>query len=595
MADTFEKDLTYANVVQSDGYIVDYAVCTTYSLNMPTLLSIPFMIGAMSELTETDMKSPHLILGKINQASKKFVVFHNGGCISMPPQAQISKIYSLLEQNVVQITLGKKGQGFVNFHPKVWIIKETNKDTEKSRIKVVVMSRNLTRSTDLDVVCELTANIGKENAEQTIREKHKPLKDFMTWLLAVTPQDNRYVRKQMSEMCGDIDKLETFDLNNSTFGDYEFLPIGIDGYKEEKALNAMLEHTGDVLIVSPFVDPSVLKKFTSHSGSSPKTLITRHSSITEEILSMFNEGVFTVKEVLTDKAEKDVVVDIHEKVYFLHSHKDHLNRLYVGSTNATSNGFCRNVEFLLGLTFTPHKTSYNKFRNELIFDKDECMFEQVYSVPSQAGTQTNTNELLLREAIRAITGAKVSEEEGGAYLVCIQCGKDLPKTLVSIKPLYFPFSQTLEDGVTFRGMKLSMLTEFYVLEVGDGDDTITRIVKVKTLGIPREERDTAIFREIINTPEKFVNYLSFMLADYPEKFLLEYNNFEREHLSDIERRPIEMGVSLYENMVRKACEEPETIQSIRQTMEKVDESVLPEKFMETYGQFEKAIKQIKRL
>ena len=73
------------------------------------------------------MRSPHLILETINQSAGKFAVFCNAGCIAIP-QAN-SKVYSLLEQSVVQVTLQAKGGGFINFHPKVWIIKETNPNT----------------------------------------------------------------------------------------------------------------------------------------------------------------------------------------------------------------------------------------------------------------------------------------------------------------------------------------------------------------------------------------------------------------------------------------------------------------------------------
>ena len=157
MADVLWNDIIYTDVLQSDGFVIDYAVCTTYSLDMPSLLSVPFMLGTMTDLTETTMRSPHLILETINKSAGKFAVFCNAGCMAVP-QAN-SKVYSLLEQSVVQVTLQAKGDGFINFHPKVWIIKETNPDTGAQQIKLIVLSRNLTGSNDLDVVCELVGKI----------------------------------------------------------------------------------------------------------------------------------------------------------------------------------------------------------------------------------------------------------------------------------------------------------------------------------------------------------------------------------------------------------------------------------------------------
>ena len=138
MADTLWNDIVYTEVMQSDGFVVDYAICTTYSLDMPTLLSVPFMLGTMAELTEDTMRSPHFILEAINRSADKFAVFCNAGCIAVP-QAN-SKLYSLLEHSVVQVTLPNKGNGYVNFHPKLWVIKETNPETGEKQIKLVVLS-----------------------------------------------------------------------------------------------------------------------------------------------------------------------------------------------------------------------------------------------------------------------------------------------------------------------------------------------------------------------------------------------------------------------------------------------------------------------
>lgn len=422
MADALWNDIIYTDVLQSDGFVIDYAVCTTYSLDMPSLLSIPFMLGTMTDLTETAMRSPHLILETINQSAGKFAVFCNAGCMAVP-QAN-SKVYSLLEQSVVQVTLQAKGVGFVNFHPKVWIIKETNPDTGTQQIKLIVLSRNLTGSNDLDVVCELIGKIGTKPATRKAQVKHTPLVDFLRWLIAKA--DNRTIRKNMRSLCKDIDYIERFDLTDSPFEDYEFFPMGIPGYDGYTKCfeQSMLNHATEMLVISPFVDKNILNQMVSYNPSAKKTLITRHASVTQEIINLFNNGgVYAPKEVLIDKVEKDIAVDLHEKVYFIRRNEGNLsyNHLYLGSTNATMNGFRRNVEFLLHLKFAPYKSSYEKYRSELINDSKECMFEQVLSVLEEDSEKEDvTNELMLRRAISAIQQARVTSNDG-SYTVTIQC------------------------------------------------------------------------------------------------------------------------------------------------------------------------------
>ena len=226
MANELWRDIVYTDVLQSEGFVVDYAVCTTYSMDMPTLLSVPFMLGTMCDLTEATMQSPHLILEAVNRAANKFAVFCNAGCIAVP--ATQSKLYALMERSVVQVALPRKGAGFVNFHPKVWVVKETNPDTEEAQIKLVVMSRNLTCSTDLDVVCELVGKIGAELASQKAQRKHAPLVDFLRFLSNQIGE--RTIQKHIRNLCEDINRIKNFDLDGSPFDDYNFFPMGIPTY-----------------------------------------------------------------------------------------------------------------------------------------------------------------------------------------------------------------------------------------------------------------------------------------------------------------------------------------------------------------------------
>ena len=137
MAESLWNDIMYTDVLQSDDFVVDYAVCTTYSMDLPTLLSVPFMLGALSDMPEDVIQSSYMVLEAINRAAGKFTVFCNAGCIAVP--GANSKIYSLLEQSVVQVMLDQSEKGFVNFHPKVWVIKETNHDAGDSQRELIVM------------------------------------------------------------------------------------------------------------------------------------------------------------------------------------------------------------------------------------------------------------------------------------------------------------------------------------------------------------------------------------------------------------------------------------------------------------------------
>ena len=592
MADALFNEVLYNEVLASEGFIVDFAVCTTYSLDMPTLLSVPFMLGTMSELSEEALKMPHCVLEAINKSSGKFAIFCNAGNIIVPQNLK-TNIYSLLEKSIVQVSLETFGKGFVNFHPKVWIIKETKSDDSNiSQVKVVVMSRNLSFSEDIDVVCELTGLVGNKEASKEKQKKHKPLMDFLLWLESHTTQKD--IRRGIEVLCSALSKVEKF-IVESPFEDYDFFPMGIDGYDgKETCLKTMLDYAAETVVISPFVDETILNDFVSSRPATKKTLITRHVSITENMLKMMNDGVYAVKEVMTDKVEKDISVDIHEKVYFVRNGKNLLNYLYLGSTNATRNGFGRNVEFLLRLQFKPYCMSYDKFRNGLINDNKDCIFEKVLNVPHQENVDDESikNEQELYRAIRAINYAKVISSDKH-YSVCISCKKCIPNVPVIIYPLYSPLLQKeLCDGVTFDRIPLSALTEFYIIDVGG----IRRVIKIETHGMPTEKRNKAIFQSIINTRSKFIDYLAFMLTDSPEEFIAENLQMEREvQQNGITGKDLEMPTALYENMLKAAYRTPEKIEAIQKVIAKADKSVIPKNFDTMYQQFQTAIKNIKRL
>lgn len=588
MAESLWNDIMYTDVLQSDDFVVDYAVCTTYSMDLPTLLSVPFMLGALSDMPEDAMQSSYMVLEAINRAAGKFTVFCNAGCIAVP--GENSKIYSLLEQSVVQVMLDQSEKGFVNFHPKVWVIKETNHDTGDSQLKLIVMSRNLTRSQDLDVVCELVGKVGKKKASRRSGTKHKPLADFLVWLAGNAGGD---IADKINGLIEALANVERFELEGSPFVDYEFFPMGIPQYDGVKQClqESILSGAKDIVAISPFVDLNVLKQI---SRCPRKTLITRHSSLTREMMEWFDGEVYAPKEVLVDNEDKDLTVDLHEKVYFVHRFTDgcYSNHLYLGSTNASTNGFGRNVEFLLHLQFDSYKVSYDSFRRELLEAK-ESLFEKVTGVPDKKDEPDNINDQkILQSAILQITGADV-EEDGPAYKVTLRCNKGcLPD--VTIYPLGCEaVAAMLSDGLVFGGIPLVMLTEFYVIKVGG----LQRLIKVPTTGIPTEERDRAIFRSMIDTPAKFINYLALMLSDDPVYYDHEIRRFEVEQKSkhSSAQRLEQISLSLYEDMVRMAYKEPSRILSVKKLLEKADESVIPENFKELYAAFEKVLKKIKRL
>lgn len=566
MSKSIFEDVMYSELLASDGYRVDFAVLTTYSLDMHSLLSIPFAIGAVGELSDGDVK-PHLLLQAVNNSAGRFALFCNAGNIKVPKN--INKVYSLLEKCVTQISLGGES-GFVNFHPKVWVIKESSLTGSEIRIRVVVTSRNLAASTDIDIVCELTGVVGNSVASNDAQEKHCPLKDFLLYLCGQAKDEN--TKTKIADICECIDKVERFDTGNSPFDDYDFYPMGINGYTGKDCLDLLKESTA-VFVVSPFIDDYTLKDIQSKN----RTLITRREYVTEEILDLFNGEVYAVKESMLDNDVQNVSVDIHEKLYYIENYNKYPGKyLLLGSTNATRNGFCRNVEFLLRLKYRKGTIQYSSFKKSLIYDDDEaksskqppCLFEKVTAAVT-APAEKDSREAELRKAIASNVGANVTCENNGNYAIKVTFKNAHPG--VSVYPLFREgLKRKVDYEILFKEIKIDELSEFYVFETtgtssnGEKTGSIKRIVKIETEGIPVEDRESAILNSIISTPRDLIGYVEFMLTDSPDLYICENLMMDdlHKHSSQVVSG-YNISLSLYEDLLRAAYYAPDKLGSIQ--------------------------------
>lgn len=593
MADLWNS-YNYTDILRSEGYEVDFAVMTTYSLDFQSLLSVPFALGQIETYDGAANVPPHILLERVNKSADKFVVFYNAGCIPEPEKA--SKVYALLAKSVVQIKMPKQEDSFINFHPKVWVVKERDKETgKKTRIKVVVLSRNLTLSQDIDVVCELTGAVEVDSPEN---EKHKPLADFIKWL-AEKSQSSKQVNKIL-QVANDVLHVSKFDLDGSDFCDYDFFPMGICGGDGKECLDEITSNAKGLMVVSPFIDIKTLERLSNCCKSGAKTLITRHNSLTANVFKLFpqadNGGVYVPKEGLQDSEEWEKRLDLHEKVYFVSN--DNGNFLYLGSTNASNNGFYRNVEFILRLKFAPYKMSYDKFRAELINDSKDCMFCEVSCAndETQEVDPKSNDELTLRKAIAQITGAEVSSVPGGGYSVLIETdGRANLVQGVTLYPLGCKGREMkLGRSLSFDGLHLDELTEFYVITLGN----LRRVIKIETKGLPVGDRDDAIFRSLIDSRPKFEQYVAMLISDNPELDLANASCWDDDNgalASDAGYANIP-STALYEIMV-KAAYANRDLTDVKELIDKLADDkndIVPKEFKNLCDVCQQASNKIKK-
>ena len=579
------QDVVFGRSLRDPDYRVDFAVGTTYSLDLDTFISLPFSLGFLEEPDEVMKKSVAYIFSALRLCSDRLAVFCNFSDIKVPPQTR-KVYYALMEGSVFSVNASRRKNQIVNFHPKVWVVKETNLAGD-SKVKVIIMSRNLTKDGSLDCVCVLDGHVGDKPASKAAQAKHESLCAFLEYL--ASKADSRK-RTKIGHLIEDIRCIRAFETEGSAYDDYDFLPMGIPDYSGVETLQELTTESRDSVIVSPFLDDKTLESFSTVRN---RFLLTREDSITEKAVELFGqENIWTMNPQMIDN-DLDESVDLHAKMYFSTPRENSEHYLYLGSTNATQGGFDRNVEFLLRLRFRPNRTSFYDFRSYFT-DDAEKRFSQMVGLPAGASDAQleYQQSLALRRVVASIKDATVmlDEQKEGRYSVALRlasCGD-----AATIYPLMRPDlkSELTSRQVCFEGLSLIELTEFYVVEC----EGLSRVVKIPTRGIP-SERDDEICRQVIGSRSQFMDCISFLLSESKASYVIDRAMSSSLPTGSGEGEGEDAAfAAVYESMLRQAYEDPDTFDDIRTFVDSLPADVVPEEFDSLYRMMCKAVKSVRR-
>lgn len=572
-----ENRLDYGNLLQPDiGYEVEFAVALTYSLDLEALLGVPMSLGLLENMDSNLKDVPMFLLEGIRKSSDKIAIFCNPGGIKLPQKIQ--GVYSLLENSVFEV----KANEISNFHPKMWFIKYSD-DEGNSYIKIIVLSRNLTFDRSWDVSFAFTGRVGRHRSRT--KNENIPLRDMLEFVKVYANKDKK---DKISELQENILDVKEFELE-SPFENYEFMPIGIPGYKG-KDLDLFNTHN-ELLVVSPFLSDDIIERFEQSSRYTRK-IITRRSSITNKTLEAFNNGVYAMKDIIVGGGDEESIEqwqkqDIHGKLYFESGYDG--NFLYLGSANASHNAFYNNVEFLIKLKFKPRTMSYQRFIGDFLPEEDNP-FELVTNV--EINTKEEDEELYLKqikEIIWAIKDARVISN-GTNYDVQVNFKKLNPDIRGKIAPLMRKNTyKEIEALTTLEKLTITQLSEFYVIKVGDKEV----VVKIKTKDIPKD-RDDKIYQSIIKNKDDFYAYVSFLLGESYTESAYELREYiESRMLSEGNSKLDDNAVIIYEKMLQIIIDNPNKLKDIEAVMKRLDSNIVSEDFKKMYNTFILAAKKVK--
>ena len=602
-----EDRLDYGNIlIPPDSYILDFAVGTTYSLDLDALVGVCIALGLSVESDSNIMKDPICLLEALRRTGDKVALFCEAGQIYLP--RKLSVVYTLLEKMVFQVvTKAMKGIKYPSFHPKFWLLRYTNK--EEVLYRVVVLSRNLTFDRSWDICFYMDGKLGEET------DKNIPVADFLKYLLKQLPKSEIAKAKQIRQLIKELDYVN-FETGMKEFYDFEFIPSGVPC--SEGGIYSMLDTSlikgendrfeksfHELLVISPFLSKDIIRQFNERSRWIENTeymLITREMSLEKlKPEDCDNFRIYVLKDEIVDgeaaisDGESDYYKqDIHAKVYMLRKNSN--TELYLGSLNASHNAVYGNIEFMLLLKSKNRHINMEKLKAD-IFNGDEDgannPFKEVeLSEHKKLKEVDEAGELnfLIKQINRYKFYALVTENRD-YYDVNISVEDyEKPDADITLSPI---FAQTGEvefaKNMLFEKLSINSLSEFYVLFICDNaGNKVKRLIKIETEGIPNEREGKVISSIIV---ENFYRYVEFLFGDDYITSALRANSGNCQGSLGKSYAFMENMPLLYEKMLKKAATEPESFTEIEKLIRLLPkDSVVPETFKKLYNTFRKVVK-----
>jgi len=579
------------------GYETVYAVGTTYSLDLDALIGASIALG-LSESIDSELKdNPIYLLEALKRTADKVALFCESGQIQVPYQAKV--LHSLLESMVVEVAMKNKK----SFHPKFWLVKYEN-DLGEDLFRCIVLSRNLTFDRSWDIVVYLEGSTKIHGRIEHGHEKSKPVSAFLELLLKMAKRGmlDSKKKKMVKKAAREVLNVK-FEIQDQAYTDFEFIPIGIEGYTVEQM--GLFTSYHEMFIMTPFLSDSTIKRMDQNAltSASRNTLITRKSELGKlKPESVEHFDVYVMKDIVVDgedalsDAEKVSGIedkqkqDIHAKLFLRTKHSD--SELFMGSFNASENACSGNVEFMFKLAGKRRYLNVDQIKKDIFGDEDkENPFEKVDGFSENGQTSLSLLDKLqkqIKDVCRLKASATVSHQDD-KYAVTVIFEKLADNDNMTLYPIFSPVKeQPLKDIMQFEMIPLIQLSEFYVLTARDDGENVRRLIKIPTENIP-EQRNQLIVNDIIKDRNGFIQYLTFILGE--DYLLSALENQKQSSKTSRHHQGTEMP-ALYEKMLKVSVHSPTKLAEIKRMMDMIsDNAIVPDSFKELFEVFQEVIKK----
>ena len=601
------------------GYRLDFAVLTTYTLDLEALLALPLSVlahpeGGLEEL----LADPLQLHQAIREAGDRVHAFVDEKGIAIPRGARA--LYSMLESSVHPVRAPNGGA----FHPKAWVARFAAADEAgEDLLRVAVLSRNLTFDRSWDVALASEAPLRSRRRVAASRPLHDLLLALPQLAAGRIPQG----LVERVEALADQVTRTAFPAPYGFESPIAFHAIGLTRGRRTWSPPSSGHRT---LAVAPFVNRTGLDAVRGLSGNE-RILVSRQ----EELDKLSDDALAAWKEtfVLSDTAQgeaEDGPADAHEdgppttvgtneddsgtgaeaRPSGLHAkmivveHGWHVT-WSVGSANLTAAALTGgNVEMMASVT---GKRGSREGTSGCGIDRFRDGGFQKLCVPYQRVEQETedprvTDARARLEAMRdALVDAKLRVtcvSEGDLWTLTVD-GSIVPSggdVEVAAWPVSLAEDQAgrLPEPLRWR-LPVARLTAFIAFRLSvpvRGADDIRMTLRLPAEGMPAD-RIHQILRTLLDSPEKFLRFLRALLGGLDA--VLGWAEGAGE--GDV-RAPWGIGgdgsETLLDDLVRTASRDPARLEPVRRLIDdlrKTDEGrrIVPDELFAVWTAVEEAL------
>lgn len=573
------------------GYEIDYAVATTYSLDLYALLSIPLAMYYRQNLDSEISENNFQILEAIQNLHKHLKIFVHKGKIALPKSTSVS-LLAFVEKCVIEVM---PNSAYQSFHPKVWVLRFKESGTRQSLYRVIVMSRNLTFDKSYDIAYWMEGI-----PEGGAKPENKELVQLMHILNRNSEFSHRTFIRDLAKVPFKIDE---------PFQSYGFSLLPTKSW--EKTIDADKIYAKR-LVISPFLSA---RKVTLLNEKSKAKLIlfSRKNELDKlpvDLISRIEPYCFEqeiVNHHLYEKAEEGEQDEynggewdnnLHAKLYL---RQDSTNTYWdFGSANCSNAAFGGNHEFLIHLASGWREADIDAIKAELTHEyngvrvfKPYERISEVFDALIEEDFRTIEYELLKCITNSTLFDAWVEPNEkyydlhlqielpgvfnkGGYQLSCNPLGLKSNTQLVESKQV-----------ISFNEMPLHKLTSFihWQISAAGKGRTIDMVTKIDIRNMP-EYRLSNILRSIIDRPEKFMALLMALLSNEPQSISLPNDDDSNAIGTKVSGRGLskspQFDTPIYEELLINLSRNPERLIRLSEVIEKLvelnEQEIIPTEF-----------------